>query len=48
MYNRRGWRVGWINVAHVGGGSCDGEGDGWVGGCSVDWDTESMGQLGED
>ncbi len=28
MDDRRGWRAGWADVAHVGGHSRDGEGDG--------------------
>ena len=32
MYDGVGWRVDWINVAHVRGHSRDGEGNRWVGG----------------
>ncbi len=39
MDDRRGWRVGWTNVAHVGRRSRDGEGNGWMGRGGVDWGT---------
>ena len=37
--NRRGWRAGWTDVAHVRGRSRDGDADGWMGRRGVDWNT---------